>query len=64
MLGLVTHEPHFVLLRERQRFQRGKLAPRSKRGKGGAQPAQGAVDTKVVKSNQADDADFMFMEVS
>ena len=61
MLGLVTHEPHFMLLRERQRFQKGRLAPRKKRGAEQAQ--RGAVDTAKVAASNADDQDFVFMEV-
>ena len=34
MLGMVTHAPKFCLLRERQKFQKGRLAPR-KRGQRG-----------------------------
>jgi 5'-3' exoribonuclease 1 len=40
MLGMITHETHFSLLRERQKFQRGRFAPRGRgrganRGRGG-----------------------------
>ena len=33
-LGMLTHEKHFTLLRERQRFQRGKFNKRGGRGRG------------------------------
>ena len=33
-LGMLTHEKHFPLLRERQRFQRGKFNKRGGRGRG------------------------------
>ncbi|KAL1508536.1 hypothetical protein AB1Y20_004635 [Prymnesium parvum] len=60
MLGMVTHEPQFLLLRERQRFQKGKLAPR----KGGkAARGRGAVDSAEVAEADADDRDFIFLEV-
>eukprot|EP00962_Isochrysis_galbana_P048613 scaffold20331_cov84-Isochrysis_galbana.AAC.1 len=41
MLGMITHETHFSLLRERQKFQRGRFAPRGRgrganRGSGGS----------------------------
>ena len=47
MLGMVTHEDHFSLLRERQRFQRGKFAPRS-RGKSGSGRGGAAADAAIV----------------
>jgi 5'-3' exonuclease len=59
MLGMVTHEQHFTLLRERQRFQRGKFAPRSARGKGGG----GGADGGDGRTTRADDDDFVFLEL-
>lgn len=60
MLGMVTHEQHFTLLRERQRFQRGKFAPRQARRRGGAKAAGGDEAAGV---SRADDDDFVFLEL-
>ena len=60
MLSLVTHEPRFCLLRERQRFQKGRLAPR-KRGAAKQQQQQqphaptGINDAKKVAAENKDD---------
>ena len=66
MLSLVTHEPKFSLLRERQKFQKGRLAPR-RRGQRGAEPRElqpsGVNDAKAVSAENSDDVDFVFMEV-
>ena len=76
MLGMVTHEDHFSLLRERQRFQRGKFAPRS-RGKGGGRgrgrgdggrgsglgAASGREGGGAPGVSNADDEDFVFLEL-
>ena len=55
MLGLVTHAPKFCLLRERQKFQQGRNAPR---GRGG--PGERAADSSTADE---DSRDFVFLEV-
>ena len=49
MLSLVTHEPRFMLLRERQKFQRGRLAPRKGGGRGGGRHS-GTVQSRCCRS--------------
>jgi len=74
MLSLVTHEPRFTLLRERQRFQKGRYAPRggNRRGQGrgrGPLPDQqdhfrGRFASKVVDDSRNDDDDFVFLDIA
>ena len=61
MLSMVTHAPQFCLLRERQKFQKGRLAPRQRRSgpRGGAEIR----DTSQVASSAEDDRDFIFLEI-
>ena len=67
MLGLVAHAPKFCLLRERQKFQKGRLAPRRGRrnNERGTVPhtPTGIIDTEEVSKAGADDRDFIFLEV-
>ena len=56
MLSLVTHAPKFCLLRERQKFQKGRHAPRGRKGTGGM-PAESEA------AAETDDRDFVFLEV-
>ena len=63
MLALVTHEPKFTLLRERQKFQKGRLAPRRQGQPRRPTAPTGINDAKKVASANADDQDFVFMEV-
>ena len=58
MLGMVTHAPYFCLLRERQKFQRGRLAPRKRKG-----APSGIQDSADVSKMEADNRDFVFLEV-
>ena len=64
MLGLVTHAPKFCLLRERQRFQKGRLAPRKRGGRGAPTPAPtGVIDAADLSRQEEDNRDFIFLEV-
>ena len=65
MLGLVTHAPKFCLLRERQKFQKGRLAPRARAKRGRTKPLSptGILDAEEVSAAAADDRDFIFLEV-
>jgi 5'-3' exoribonuclease 1 len=64
MLGLVTHAPKFCLLRERQRFQKGRLAPRKRGGRGAPRPAPtGITDAADLSRAEEDNRDFIFLEV-
>ncbi len=63
MLGMITHEEHFCLLRERQRFQRGKFAPRGRGGRGAPTPTITTSSSADDASGKLDDADFVFMEL-
>jgi len=72
MLGMITHEKHFSLLRERQKFQRGRFAPRGRGGRGRGrgrgrrdepEPPRGIVNLDNQVQAQADDADFVFLEL-
>jgi len=59
MLGMITHETHFSLLRERQKFQKGRFAPRRRGGRG-----RGADSFETSRSSSgADDADFVYLEL-
>ena len=68
MLGLVTHEKHFVLLREKQKFQKGRLSPRGRNRRGQKGRADGGVDigrdgSVTPTATTADDEDFVFLEI-
>ena len=65
MLGLVTHAPKFCLLRERQRFQKGRLAPRKRGGGRGSEELKptGITDKADLSRNEEDNRDFIFLEV-
>ena len=69
MLSMVSHAPHFSLLRERQKFQKGRYAPRGGGKRGGNKFGQnqhtpsGVKDTSDVSAQGADDRDFVFLEI-
>ena len=65
MLGLVTHAPKFCLLRERQKFQKGRLAPRARAKRARTTPTSptGIMESEDVSAAAADDRDFIFLEV-
>ena len=66
MLGMVTHAPKFCLLRERQKFQTGRYAPRGRKGGGGANEGRndrGIRDRADVVAEEEANRDFIFLEV-
>ena len=66
MLSLVTHAPHFSLLRERQKFQKGRYAPRGGKNKKMGQThhkASGIQDSNALAAQESDDRDFVFLEI-
>ena len=58
----VTHAPHFALLRERMKFQRGRYAPYGRK-KGKNAPPGKIIDRQVVAESASDDRDFVFLEI-
>ena len=65
MLSCVSHAPHFSLLRERQKFQKGRYAPRGGKKRMGEthHRASGIADGDDVAARQSDDRDFVFLEI-
>jgi len=67
MLSMVTHQPKFCLLRERQKFQKGRFAPRGRKGGGGqgfdAGRDGGIRDTADIVANEEANRDFVFLDI-
>ena len=64
MLSLVTHAPRFTLLRERQKFQKGRYAPRGGKKMGEtSHKASGISDSDTKAEQSSDDRDFVFLEI-
>ena len=57
MLSMVSHAPKFCLLRERQKFQKGRYAPRGRKANTDIR------DSADVAAVEEDNRDFVFLEI-